>query len=102
VDCVARWNVRQGYRTARHRAAARVKELAALPPTLTGVGSLDLLADEDINYARCLIDPRVLTELFVAPGAYHASNLISPDASLSEAFTAAKYDALRRAFGVKA
>jgi acetyl esterase/lipase len=82
-------------------AAARVENLAGLPPTFIGVGSLDLLADEDIDYARRLIDAGIPTELFVAPGAYHGFDLISPDAFISKAFTAAKYDALRRAFGLK-
>jgi acetyl esterase/lipase len=82
--------------------AGRIENLAGLPPTFIGVGSLDLLADEDIEYARRLIDAGVLTELFVAAGAYHGFDLISPDASISKAFTSAKYDALRRAFGLKA
>jgi acetyl esterase/lipase len=83
-------------------AASRVENLAGLPPTFIGVGSLDLLADEDIEYAKRLIDAGVFTERLVAAGAYHAFDLISPDASLSKAFTAAKYDALRRAFRLKA
>jgi acetyl esterase/lipase len=51
---------------------ARVDDLSGLPPAYIGVGAIDLLVGEDIEYARRLIDAGVPTELHVIPGAYHA------------------------------
>ena len=79
---------------------ARVEDLTGLPPTFIGVGALDLFVNEDIEYARRLLDAGVSTELVVVPGAYHAFDLVSPQAAVCQAFTAAKLEALRRAFGL--
>jgi acetyl esterase/lipase len=76
---------------------ARVKNLSGLPPAYIGVGSIDLFVDEDMEYARRLIDSGVSTELFVAPGAYHAFDLIAPNAGVSKRFTGNWKGALRRA-----
>lgn len=77
---------------------ARVKNLAGLPPTFIGVGALDMLVGESMDYGRRLIEAGVSTELFVAPGAYHAFEMLASEAAISRTFTSAKYDALRRAF----
>jgi acetyl esterase/lipase len=77
---------------------ARYRSLAGLPPTFIGVGSIDLFVDEDLAYARRLIDAGVSTELVVVPGAFHAFDAIARETSLAKNFTAAKQDALRRAF----
>jgi acetyl esterase/lipase len=77
---------------------ARVQNLAGLPPAFIGVGSIDLFVDEDIEYARRLIDSGVPTELFVVPGAYHGFDLIAPEASVSKAFRASWSTALANAF----
>ena len=77
---------------------ARVENLAGLPPAWIGVGSIDLFVDEDLEYGKRLLDSGVSTEIFVAPGAYHAFNFIVPQAKVSEAFNASWKSALRRAF----
>lgn len=77
---------------------ARVENLAGLPPAFIGVGSIDLFVDEDIEYARRLIDAAVPTELLVVPGAYHAFDLLVPDAKVSTAFIQSITVALQRAF----
>jgi len=77
---------------------ARVQNLAGLPPTFIGVGSLDLFVDENIEYARRLLEAGVPTELVVVPGAFHGFDMIARDADASKRFTAAKLGALRRAF----
>jgi len=91
-----------GSATPEGAAPGRAENLGGLPPTFIGVGSLDLLADEDIEYGKRLIDAGIPTELFVAPGAYHGFDMFAPDAAISKAFTNAKYEALRRAFDLKA
>ena len=79
---------------------ARARTLAGLPPTFIGVGSIDLFVDEDIDYARRLIDSGVSTELIVVPGAYHGFDDNAPEAVLTRRFNAAKMAALRRALAI--
>jgi acetyl esterase/lipase len=75
---------------------ARTENLAGLPPTFIGVGSIDLFAEEDVTYACRLLMAGVRTELLVVPGAYHAFDKLVPDAEVSRRYTAAWTDALRR------
>jgi acetyl esterase/lipase len=75
---------------------ARVENLRGLPPTFIGVGGLDLFLQEDIEYARRLMDSGVSTELLVAPGAYHAFPFIVPGADVSRRFFAAIDTAIAR------
>lgn len=77
---------------------ARIENLAGLPPAWIGVGGADLFVEEDIQYASRLTEAGVATELLVVPRAFHAFDRIAPQASVSRRFTAAKMDALRRAF----
>ncbi len=55
---------------------ALADDLSALPPTYMITGALDLFLDEDLDYARRLIDAGVPTELHVYPGAVHAFELV--------------------------
>jgi acetyl esterase/lipase len=87
---------------------ARTASLAGLPPAFIGVGSIDLLVDKDVDYARRLVDAGTPTELIVVPGAFHGfdgfAGKNSPfpmpggPAPIAVNFTAAKIDALKRAF----
>jgi acetyl esterase/lipase len=81
----------------RGAVPARVADLRGLPPTYIGVGSVDLFVDEDIEYARRLVDAGVSTELYLAPGAYHGFFFLAPDAAVSKQFTASYNAALARA-----
>lgn len=76
---------------------ARVENLAGLPPAFIIVGAIDLFVDEDIEYARRLVAAGVPTELHVIPGAYHAYDLLVPNAKVSVRFTDYWTTALRRA-----
>jgi acetyl esterase/lipase len=73
---------------------ARVENLRGLPPTFIGVGSIDLFVDEDIEFARRLIDAGVLTTLNVYPGVPHAFDGI-PGLTLGKQFRAHLIAALR-------
>ena len=77
---------------------ARVASVAGLPPAWIGVGSIDLFAEEDMEYARRLVHAGVATELLVAPGAFHGFDLLVPDAQVSKQFSASWKSALRKAF----
>jgi acetyl esterase/lipase len=80
---------------------ARLENLAGLPPAFIGVGSIDLFVDEDIDYARRLIDSGVPTELHVVPGAFHGFDGI-PGTTIGPRFRASLIEALRQAFASKA
>lgn len=55
---------------------ALADDLAELPPAFISTGALDLFLDEDLDYARRLIDAGVPTELHVYPGAIHAFEMV--------------------------
>lgn len=77
---------------------ARVENLARLPPAFIGVGSIDLFVDEDVEYARRLIDFGVSTELYVVAGGFHGFNEIVPGATVSMQFEKAISGAIARGF----
>jgi acetyl esterase/lipase len=77
---------------------ARVENLAGLPPTFIGVGSIDLFVDEDVEYARRLINAGVPTELHVIPGAFHGFDVLAPDTAVAARFTEMYKTALKRAY----
>ena len=60
---------------------ALADDLAGLAPAFIATGALDLFLDEDLDYARRLIDAGVHTELHVYPGAIHAFEMV-PDTVL--------------------
>lgn len=79
---------------------SRVDNLTGLPPAWIGTGSIDLFVDENIEYARRLVNAGVSTELLVVPGAYHAFDRLVPNASASQRFVLSRFNALARAFGL--
>jgi acetyl esterase/lipase len=81
---------------------ARLESVVGLPPTFIGVGALDLFVDENIVYARRLLEAGVPTELVVVPGAFHGFDLMAKETAVSRRFTAAKLSALQRAFAAAA
>ena len=76
---------------------ARRNDLAGLPPAWIGVGSLDLFYEESLTYASRLQDAGVPTHVEVAEGAFHAFDMIAPNASVSQRFFASQSRALRSA-----
>lgn len=83
--------------TSPYAAPSRAVDLAGLPPAYIPVGDLDLFLDENIEYARRLLDAGVATDLHVYPGGYHGFDLFGPDAAVSQRFVRDRDDALRRA-----
>ena len=79
-----------------YASAARAEDLAGLPPAFIAVGELDLFAQEDIEYARRLIEAGVSTELHVYPGGCHAFDGIAPEAAISRQLNDNFHRALRR------
>jgi len=68
---------------------ARVADLKGLPPTFIEVGTIDLFVEEDIDFARRLVNSGVPTELLVVPGAFHGFQIFVPKAAVSQQFVAA-------------
>lgn len=80
---------------------ARLDDLRGLAPAFVAVGGVDLFVHEDIEYARRLTEAGVATELLLVPGAFHGFDRVAPETRLARNFTAAKHEALRRAFGME-
>ena len=87
---------RAGASAPPYAVAARCGDLAGLPPTWLGVGTLDLFLDEDLAYAERLRDAGVDVETTVVPGAPHGFDVFAPDAPSSRAFTAGQVAFVRR------
>jgi acetyl esterase/lipase len=80
-----------------YAAASRAEHLDGLPPAFIGVGALDLLLEENLEYARRLTRAGVPVELHVYPGAFHGSDMIA-QARLSRMHARDQMEALRAAF----
>jgi acetyl esterase/lipase len=81
---------------------ARIENLAGLPPAWIGVGSVDLFANEGVEYGRRLLQAGVSTELHLVPGGFHGFDLFAPQAPLTIAFTEGWNAAISRAFAARA
>ena len=75
-------------------APARHDDLAGVPPTWIGVGTIDLFHDEDLAYAERLRAAGVPCEVLVVDGAFHGFDSIRPRAGISREFRAAQARAL--------
>jgi acetyl esterase/lipase len=61
-------------------APARATELSGLPPTFIGIGTVDCLRDESIDFAARLCRAAVPTELHVYAGAVHGFDMFADTA----------------------
>jgi acetyl esterase/lipase len=80
-------------------APARAAELAGLPAAWIGVGTLDLFADEDIEYARRLEAAGVSCDLDVVDGAFHGFDVVHARAGVSRWFRSRQLEVLGAALG---
>lgn len=78
---------------------ARTENLKGLPPAFIGVGSIDLFVDEDIEYAKRLIDNGVAAELHVVPGAFHGFDNI-PGTTIGPKFRETLIAAFKQGLGI--
>jgi acetyl esterase/lipase len=86
-----------GGKPDQYAAPVLAEDLSGLPPAFIDVGTMDLFRDEDIMFAMRLMQAGVPTELHINPGAYHASEVLAPQAELSRRIWERRFDALRRA-----
>jgi acetyl esterase/lipase len=73
---------------------ARAVDLGGLPPAWIGVGTHDLLHNEDVEYADRLKQSGVSCALEIVPGAFHGFDLFAPKAVVSQRFFEAQCAAL--------
>ncbi|MFC1952274.1 alpha/beta hydrolase [Chloroflexota bacterium] len=86
-----------GGKVSPYAAPARMEDLSGLPPAYIIVGGLDLLRDENIEYATRLMQAGTSTELHVIPGAFHGFVRSVPTASVSIRTASEYMEALKRA-----
>jgi triacylglycerol lipase len=80
-----------------YAAAARAEELKELPPTFLSIAVLDLLVEEELEYAWRLVRAGIPLELRVYPGTYHNFVPAFPKANVSIVAEPDSREALRRA-----
>jgi len=71
--------------------------LEDLPPLFIDTGDIDLFRDEIVTFVQRLMQAGVVVEFHVYPGSFHASEIIAPQARLSEQIWATRFEAMRRA-----
>lgn len=81
---------------------ARRHDLSGLPPAWIGVGTLDLFHEECRAYGHRLGAAGVPTEVEIAEGAFHAFDMIVPNASVAQRFFASQCRSLRSALAPEA
>jgi acetyl esterase/lipase len=77
---------------------ARTTELCGLPPTFIGIGTVDCLRDESIDFAARLCLAAVPTELHVYAGAVHGFDMFA-DTAVARTAARDSADWLARQFG---
>ena len=76
--------------------------LTAIPratPAIITVGEFDLFRDEDIDYAKRLLEAGVATELHVYPGAFHVSDVLGAALPMYQRWVNGELSALENAIG---
>ncbi len=79
-----------------YAAPARRENLAGLAPAWIGVGELDLLYDESVDYAHRLRAAGVECELVTVPGMYHGADGVAAKVPAMQAFRSGLAEHLRR------
>ena len=88
-----------GSPASSYAAPARAEDLQGLPPTWICAASLDLFLDDDVAFARRLIDAGIPTEPQVYPSTFHGF-VQAVEASVSKRHEEDYLNALRRGLSV--
>ncbi len=83
--------------TSPYAAAARASDLSSLPHAFISVAALDLLMEEEVEYATRLVKAGIPVELHLYPGSYHGFSSACPRAEVSIAAERDSQSALKRA-----
>ena len=80
-----------------YASLALAKDLSNLPPLFIDTGDIDLFRDEIITFVQRLMQAGVVVEFHLYPGSFHASEIIVPQAQLSEMIWETRLRAFERA-----
>ena len=83
---------------AAPQVPARLESYAGLPPTWMFTATMDLFRDENIDYARRLMEAEVSCDLVVYPGACHGFQMVE-GSKISKRFRKDFMEALERGLG---
>ncbi len=83
-----------------YAAPARAEDLAGLAPTTILTAELDMFRDENLEFARRLLEAGVPTELHMYPAVHHGFDRHNPQGTQARRLFADRDAALRRAFGI--
>ena len=86
----------RGDHVSPYAAPARATDLSGLPETYVDVGDIDILRDENIEYARRLMAAGIPAELHVIPGLPHGFEMAAPDAATTQRVMAHRLRRLKR------
>jgi acetyl esterase/lipase len=95
------WKAYLGTADPKVAVPARRDDLSGLPPAWIGVGTNDLLHDEDVDYAGRLAAAGVPCRVEVVNGAFHGFDQVVPKAGVSQSFFASQCASLRTALAAK-
>jgi acetyl esterase/lipase len=76
---------------------ARRDDLSGVAPAWIGVGTNDLVHDEDLAYAERLRSAGVPCDVEVVPGVFHGFDMFVPKAQVSQRFFDTQCHSLRSA-----
>ncbi|OBI04542.1 hypothetical protein A5715_05475 [Mycolicibacter heraklionensis] len=89
----------KGVAERREAVPARRDDLSDLAPAWVGVGTVDPLYGQDVEYANRLREAGVSCELDVVEGAFHGFDIIAAKTPVAQSFFARQCAALQAAFG---
>ncbi|KIW09098.1 uncharacterized protein PV09_00043 [Verruconis gallopava] len=76
-------------------ARMTIEQAAKLPATYIDCGDMDIFRDEDIDYAKKLVQAGVSCELHIYPGCTHGFELTAPQANVSQRAFQNRFQAIR-------
>lgn len=85
-----------GNKPDQHSSPAIAADVSGLPPAYIDVGEMDMFRDEDLDFVKRLAEADIRVEFHIWPGAYHASEIFAPDASLSKEIMRTRMGGIRR------
>lgn len=94
------WRAYLGDADARVAVPGRRDDLGGLAPAWIGVGTHDLLHDEDLAYAERLTAAGVPCQVEVVEGAFHGFDRVAPNVGVSQRFFTSQCNSLRAALAL--
>jgi acetyl esterase/lipase len=94
------WRAYLGDADPETAVPARQDDLSGLAPAWIGVGTVDVLHDESVAYARRLHAAGIRCDVEVVPGAFHGFDAVARKSAIAQRFFASQCDFLRHTLAV--